>query len=33
MDLKFKLIKESSCGARLGEFETRWGKHNKCTFW
>ena len=32
MDLKFKLIKESSCGARLGEFETRWGKHKTPMF-
>ncbi|MBQ4263217.1 MAG: tRNA guanosine(34) transglycosylase Tgt [Bacilli bacterium] len=31
MDLKFKLIKESS-GARLGEFETKWGKHKTPMF-
>ena len=27
MDLKFKLIKETSYGARLGEFHTKYGKH------
>ena len=32
MDLKFKLLKESSCGARLGEFETKWGKHKTPMF-
>ena len=32
MDLKFKLIKESSCGPRLGEFETRWGRHKTPMF-
>ena len=32
MALKFKLIKESSCGARLGEFETRWGRHKTPMF-
>ena len=32
MDLKFKLLKKSSCGARLGEFETKWGKHKTPMF-
>ena len=32
MDLKFKLIKTSSCGARLGEFETKWGHHKTPMF-
>ena len=31
MDLKFKLIKESG-NARLGEFETKWGKHKTPMF-
>ena len=32
MDLKFKLKKTCSCGGRLGEFETRWGKHQTPMF-
>jgi len=32
MDLKFKLKKTCSCGARLGEFETKWGKHKTPMF-
>ncbi len=32
MDLKFKVKKTCSCGARLGEFETKWGKHKTPMF-
>ena len=32
MDLKFKLLKENSCGARLGEFHTKWGTHKTPMF-
>lgn len=32
MNLKFKLIKECSCGGRLGEFETKWGHHKTPMF-
>lgn len=32
MDLHFKLIKETSYGARLGEFETHWGHHKTPMF-
>ena len=32
MDLKFRVIKETSYGARLGEFETKWGKHKTPMF-
>ena len=31
MDLKFKVLKESG-KARLGEFETKWGKHKTPMF-
>ena len=31
MDLKFKVVKESG-NARLGTFETRWGKHKTPMF-
>ena len=32
MDLHFKLIKETSYGARLGEFKTKWGHHKTPMF-
>ena len=32
MDLKFKVLKEASCGARLGEFKTKWGTHKTPMF-
>lgn len=32
MDLKFKLLKECSCGARLGKFETKYGVHKTPMF-
>ena len=32
MDLKFKLLKEPSYGARLGEFKTKWGTHKTPMF-
>ena len=32
MDLKFKVIKTSSCGARLGEFKTKYGTHKTPMF-
>ncbi|NLC48275.1 MAG: tRNA guanosine(34) transglycosylase Tgt [Tenericutes bacterium] len=32
MDLKFKLLKENSCGARLGEFQTKYGVHRTPMF-
>lgn len=32
MDLKFKLLKTASCGARLGEFQTKYGIHKTPMF-
>ncbi len=32
MDLKFKLLKTDSCGARLGEFQTKYGTHKTPMF-
>jgi queuine tRNA-ribosyltransferase len=32
MDLKFKLLKTNSCGARLGEFQTKYGIHKTPMF-
>ena len=32
MDLKFKLLKECSCGGRLGEFKTKYGVHKTPMF-
>ena len=32
MDLKFKVLKETSYGARLGEFKTKWGTHKTPMF-
>lgn len=32
MDLKFKLLKECSCGGRLGEFRTKYGVHKTPMF-
>jgi len=32
MDLKFKVLKETSYGARLGEFKTKWGLHKTPMF-
>ena len=32
MDLKFKVLKETSYGARLGTFETKWGTHKTPMF-
>ncbi len=32
MDLKFKVLKETSYGARLGEFKTKWGNHKTPMF-
>ena len=32
MDLHFKLLKKASCGARLGEFKTKWGTHKTPMF-
>ena len=32
MDLKYKLLKETSYGARLGEFKTKWGTHKTPMF-
>lgn len=32
MDLKFKVIKKCSCNARIGEFQTKYGKHTTPMF-